>query len=230
MSRRVILDTDVAMGAPGSDIDDGFAIALAVAEPEIALELVTTVDGNTDVHSATVLAEGLLQRLGHDAPVVRGSAGPIMDPWRPRDRAIGGHASTGADTAARAAQAIVDRVMASPGELTLVAIGPLTNVAVAMLLEPRIAVAVRDIVVMGGYFFGQQNDVRIPGEFNIWADPEAAQIVLRSGTPLRFVGLDVTYQVRMTQEQAAVKLGIGQRSVSDRLTGAHKKIRKYLRG
>lgn len=180
MSRRIILDTDVAMGAPGSDIDDGFAIALAVAEPEISLELVTTVDGNTDVHSATVLAQGLLQRLGHDAPVVQGSAGPVMDPWRPRDRAIEGALSPAVDTTTRAAQAIVDRVMASPGELTLVAIGPLTNVAVAMLLEPRIAAAVRGVVVMGGYFFGQQNDVRVPGEFNIWADPEAAQIVLRS--------------------------------------------------
>lgn len=205
MSTRVILDTDVAMGAPGSDIDDGFALALAVAEPGIDLELVTTVDGNTDVRSATVLAVELLRRLEHDVPVVRGAAGPLMDPWRPRETAIDldEARSRVAEAPGRAAQAIVDRVMAAPGEITLVAIGPLTNVATAMLLEPRVAQAVAGVVVMGGYFFGQQNDVRVPGEFNIWADPEAAQIVLRSGADVRLVGLDVTYQVRMTQAQAA---------------------------
>ncbi|MGN7702163.1 nucleoside hydrolase [Cellulosimicrobium sp. 22601] len=204
MTARIILDTDVAMGAPGSDIDDGFAIGLAVAEPAIDLELVTTVDGNTDVRSATVLALELLARLEHDVPVVQGAAGPLMDPWRPRATALDLDAHRGVVAApGRAAQAIVDHVLASPGEVTLVAIGPLTNVATAMLLEPRLAEAVAGVVVMGGYFFGQQNDVRVPGEFNIWADPEAAQIVLRSGADVRLVGLDVTYQVRMTQDQAA---------------------------
>lgn len=200
MSRRIILDTDLAMGAPGSDIDDGFAIALAVVDPSIELELLTTVGGNTDVHSAGALAVDLLRRLECDVDVVRGAAGPLMDPWRPRERAI---ATEGEATSDRAAEAIVERIMASPGDVTLVAIGPLTNIATAMLLEPRIAGAVREIMVMGGYFFGQQNDVRVPGEFNVWADPEAAQIVLRSAASLRFVGLDVTYQVRMTQDQAA---------------------------
>lgn len=213
MTTRIILDTDVAMGAPGSDIDDGFAIALAVAEPELDLELVTTVDGNTDVRSATALATDLLRRLEHPAPVVQGAAGPIMDPWRPREAAIS-PAAVPDPGPRRAAQEICDRILRAPGELTLVAIGPLTNVATAMLLEPSIARAVREIVVMGGYFFGQQNDARVPGEFNIWADPEAAQIVLRSGAELRFVGLDVTYQVRMTQEQSAAM------AASDRPFGA----------
>lgn len=199
---RIILDTDVAMGAPGSDIDDGFAMGLAVAESGLDLELVTTVDGNTDVRSATALATDLLRRLEHSAPVVQGAAGPVMDPWRPREVALS-PAAVPDPGPRRAAQEICDRILRAPGELTLVAIGPLTNVATAMLLEPAIARSVREIVIMGGYFFGQQNDVRTPGEFNIWADPEAAQIVLRSGAELRFVGLDVTYQVRMTQEQAA---------------------------
>ncbi|RBM06873.1 nucleoside hydrolase [Streptomyces sp. PT12] len=204
--RRLVLDTDVAMGAPGSDIDDGFAIALAVADPALRLELVTTVDGNTDVDSATALAVELLHRLGRgEVPVVRGAAGPLADPWRPRERAADvlerfGHRRP---APGRAAEALVRHITASPGEITLVAIGPLTNVATAMLLEPRIARDVREIVVMGGYFTGHQGNVRVPGEFNIWADPEAARIVLRSGARLRLVGLDVTYQVRMSRDQAA---------------------------
>jgi purine nucleosidase len=93
--------------------------------------------------------------------------------------------------------------MAAPGELTIVAIGPLTNVATALLLEPRVASAVRRIVVMGGVFLGHTNRAEMPGEFNIWVDPDAAAIVLASGAPLRFVGLDVTLRVRLTREHAA---------------------------
>ncbi len=207
---RMILDTDVAMGAPGSDIDDGFAIALAVGDPQIALELLTTVDGNTDLRSATVLALDLLDRLGCDVPVVPGAAGPVLDPWRPRPVAVdrpearepAGRRAPDPRTAGRAAVAIADRVMAAPGQIDLVAIGPLTNIATAMLIEPGLAAAVRSLTVMGGYFTGTQGDVRVPGEFNIWADPEAAHIVLASPAPVRLVGLDVTYQVRMSQQQA----------------------------
>lgn len=201
MTHRVLLDTDVAMGAPGSDIDDGFAIGLAVADPELSLELVTTVAGNTDLRSATALATDLLSRLGVDVPVVPGAAGPVLDPWRPREVAVeAGHRDL---PPGRAAVEIADRVLAAPGELDLVAIGPLTNIAAAFQIAPRIASAVRSLTVMGGYYTGTQGDVAVPGEFNIWADPEAAAIVLASGAPLRFVGLDVTYQVRMTERQAA---------------------------
>ncbi|HEY0215483.1 MAG TPA: nucleoside hydrolase [Cellulomonas sp.] len=200
---RLILDTDLAMGVPGSDIDDGFALALALAEPGLDLELVTTVDGNTDVLSATALTVELLARTGRaDIPVRRGASGPLLDPARPRATALPDGAARSRPAPGRAAVSIVDRVMASPGEITLVAIGPLTNVAVALQLEPALAGAVREIVVMGGYFHGHQGSTSVPGEFNVWADPEAAQVVLRSGARIRMVGLDVTYQVRMTQEQS----------------------------
>ena len=78
---RIILDTDLAMGAPGSDIDDGFALALAHADPEIELELITTVNGNTDVESATILSGELARRLGlKNVPIVRGAAAPFTHP------------------------------------------------------------------------------------------------------------------------------------------------------
>jgi purine nucleosidase len=182
--RRVVLDTDLAMGAPGSDIDDGFALALALADPEMELELVTTVGGNTDVETATELSKQLLERLGRpDIPVVRG----------------GGSSSP----RTHAAVEIAERVVAAPGELTLVAIGPLTNVALALLLAPEVATAVREIVIMGGVYLRHTNIAAMPGEFNIWCDPEAAAVVFESGARLRCVGLDVTTRVRLTDDDAA---------------------------
>jgi purine nucleosidase len=195
---RIILDTDLAMGAPGSDVDDGFALALALAEPRLRLELVTAVGGNTDVNTVTRLSTDLMRLLGRpEVPVVAGAAGPI-DPrlrWPGREPA----ASAGPYAAAE----IVARVMAEPGELTVVAIGPLTNIALALMLEPRLATAVREIVVMGGVFLEQTNVAGMPGEYNFWCDPDAAQTVLASGAPLRLVGLDVTRRVRLTRADAA---------------------------
>jgi len=199
--RRVVLDTDLAMGAPGSDIDDGFALALAVAEPGLHLELVTTVGGNTDVETATRLSGELLAMLGAaDVPVVRGAGGPL----NPRRRRPDRDHLPGPDTpdGPYAAAEIVRVVMAAPGEVTVVAIGPLTNVALSLLLEPRVATRVREIVVMGGVYLGATNVGSMPGEFNFWSDPDAAAVVLASGAPLRLVGLDVTRQVRLTRAEA----------------------------
>lgn len=203
--RRVLLDTDLAMGAPGSDIDDGFALALALADPEMAVELVTTVSGNTDVDTATRLTLDLLDRLGHsDVPVVRGASRGIRGWWRGPAQSPGARpAGSVGSKPGRAAGQLVERVMAEPGELTIVAIGPLTNVALALALEPAVAERVQEIVVMGGVFLKHTNRANMPGEFNTWADPDATAIVLRSGAALRFVGLDVTEQVRLTREHAS---------------------------
>jgi purine nucleosidase len=177
---RILLDTDLAMGAPGSDIDDGFALALALAEPRIRVELVTTVGGNSDVVTSTRLTHELLEVLGRpDVPVVEGA--PAGD---------------------AAAQELVRRVLAEPGELTVVAIGPLTNLARALELEPSFALTVREIVLMGGVYLETTNVAAMPGEYNFWCDPAAAQTVLDSGAQLRLVGLDVTRRVRLTRADA----------------------------
>lgn len=183
---RIILDTDLAMGAPGSDIDDGFALALALSDPELSVELVTTVGGNSDVVTSTRLTHDLLRVLGRsDIPVVQGA--PADD-----------------DAAAEIAR----RVLAEPGELTIVAIGPLTNVARALAHDPAVATAAREIVVMGGVYLEQTNVAAMPGEYNFWCDPDAAQAVMESGARLRLVGLDVTRQVRLSREDAR-RLGEG---------------------
>ena len=198
--RRVVLDTDLGMGQPGSDIDDGFALALALADPGIAVDLVTTVGGNSDVDTSTRLTRELLVRLDRpDVPVVGGAAVPL----RGRRAGLGDH------RAPYAAPAIVEHITSSPGEITLVAIGPLTNVALALLLEPALARDVREIVVMGGVYLEHTNLAAMPGEYNIWCDPEAAAVVLGSGAPLRFVGLDVTRQVRLTRDDATAMAGSG---------------------
>jgi purine nucleosidase len=209
--QRIVLDTDLAMGEPGSEIDDGFALALAAADPDIRIELITSVNGNTDVETATMLSLELADRLGlADVRVVKGAAAPITRPDRARGAtpAIAEKYGHRVPSPGYAAAEIASLVMSNPGEITLVAIGPLTNVAAALALEPRLAGAVREIVVMGGVFLGQTLQSGMPGEFNVWVDPEAADAVLHSGAKLRFVGLDVTTQVRLTREHAA-RMGEG---------------------
>jgi purine nucleosidase len=204
--QRIIFDTDLAMGAPGSDIDDGFALALAHADPEIQIDMITTVNGNTDVVSATALTLELCERLGiSEIPVFKGAAAPFTHPERVRtapsevldNYGVGMHAADG-----YAATEIARHVMANPGEITIVAIGPLTNVAAALSLEPRLAKSVKEIVIMGGVFLGTMAERDMSGEFNVWVDPESAEAVLRSGAKLRWVGLDVTLKVRLTREHA----------------------------
>ena len=202
---RIILDTDLAMGVPGSDIDDGFALALVLAESALSLELVTTVNGNADVESGSLLSLELLERLGaRHIPVIQGAAAPLQFPDRRRGapeaiRAQFGHRSP---QPGYAAAEIAARAAAEPGELTVVAIGPLTNIAAAISLDPDFARNVKEIVIMGGVFMEHTNRQGMPGEFNFWIDPEAADAVLRSGAPLRVVGLDVTLKVRLTREDA----------------------------
>ncbi|MCR6032120.1 hypothetical protein GGQ22_11800 [Nocardioides sp. zg-579] len=177
---RIVLDTDLAMGAPGSDVDDGFALALAVADPGLRLELVTTVGGNSDVATSTRLTRELLALLGREeVPVVQGA--PADD---------------------GAAREIARRVLAESGRITVVAIGPLTNIARALELAPGVADAVHEVVVMGGVYLEQTNVAAMPGEYNFWCDPDAAQAVLHSGAPLRLVGLDVTRRVRLSRRDA----------------------------
>ena len=198
----VLLDLDLAMGAPGSDIDDGFALALAVADPGIDLRLLTTVSGNTDAATATTLTCELLDRLGAGSvPVHQGATRALVHPATRFGRLPDG-VSPRSPAPGHGVTALIEAVRAAPGELTVVAVGPLTNVAMAMLLEPTFAESLAALVIMGGVFAGTTGSADLPGEFNVWSDPAAARIVLQSGVMATWVGLDVTRRVRLTRRAA----------------------------
>jgi inosine-uridine nucleoside N-ribohydrolase len=205
MPRRVIFDTD-----PG--VDDAMALFFLLRSPELELDAITTVFGNVDVEQTTRNALILLDVAGRpDVPVSQGAGRPLM-PHRQRqlggavvhgDNGLGGAQLPAPSRQAgsqRAAETIVERVMAAPGEITLIAVGPLTNVALATCLEPKIVENVRELIVMGGAATVPGNVTPL-AEANIHNDPEAAAIVVGAGYRLALVGLDVTLQAIIEPEQ-----------------------------
>lgn len=205
--KKVIIDTD-----PG--IDDAAAIFLALASPELSVEAITTVYGNGSIDACTHNACRILYAAGRlDIPVFKGAAKPLL---RLPNQGWAAHVH-GADALGNtrfplppaaqsllgerhAALEIISRVMKSPGQVTLLALGRLTNLALALSLEPRLAQAVAEIVVMGGAVYVPGN-VSPVASANLYEDPEAAAIVYSSGAPLVQVGLDVCNRVTLSRAQ-----------------------------
>lgn len=205
---RVIIDCDPGNGVPGANVDDGLALALALCAPEIHLEMITTVAGNTASEVGYAVACQLVREMAASVPVYRGASRALLEPpapWRERlDNAVDANnlrtlwQGTTPPPACEHVQPLASFAMGelicnNPGEITLVAIGPLTNVAMALRLFPDMAQAVKRIVIMGGVF-------NVPGylkDTNFGLDPEAAHIVLTSGAPITLVPMDVTTQTQM---------------------------------
>lgn len=198
--RRVLLDTD-----PG--IDDALAILLGLASPEIELAALTVVHGNCTLSEAVANALAVLELGGAPGlPVAVGCDRPLLRPpyTAPETHGMSGlgyarlPVAGATPVAEHAVDLLIREIMAAPGEVTLVAVGPLTNVALALRKEPRIAGAVRDCIVMGGAFHCDGNTTPL-AEFNIYVDPHAAQIVLDSGMPLTLMPWDITSRVQLMQ-------------------------------
>ena len=197
--KKIILDTDI-----GDDVDDALALTFALLCGEIELLGVTTVFRDTARRAE--LACCVLDALGKsDVPVFAGLGKPLFDPaskgraaiesHRPRQmEAIQRYPGPTRPTAGRAVDFIIDTVMSGDGDVTLVPIGPLTNIAAAFTLEPGLAQKTR-ICLMGGCV-GQMR-----AEWNIRCDPEAAHVVFGAGAPITMVGLDVTEKCRMNAAQ-----------------------------
>jgi purine nucleosidase len=192
MPRSIILDCD-----PG--IDDALAIAFAHGHPGIDLVGITTVAGNVGLAKTTANALAVCEYIGAaGTPVTAGCAGPLLRPALDArhvhgESGLGGAVlppATGSPAPGHAIDYIIETVRAAPGQITLVATGPLTNIALAVRREPRLADWVREFVIMGGS--AGRGNTTPAAEYNIWADPEAAAAVFRAGWTVVMLGLDVT--------------------------------------
>ncbi|WP_224363962.1 nucleoside hydrolase [Hyalangium versicolor] len=202
MPRKLLIDTD-----PG--VDDALALFLALGSPEAEVVGITTTFGNIETGAATLNALYLLEFSGHpEIPVARGARTPVNGACRTPATHVHGENGLGnvlipapltAPLRASAPEFIARTVMDSPGEITLVTLGPLTNLALALELEPRLSTAVAQVVVMGGAFRVQGN-ISGTAEANIFNDPVAASRVLSQDWPLTLVGLDVTTRVVLTPD------------------------------
>ncbi|WP_434114811.1 nucleoside hydrolase [Paraburkholderia caffeinilytica] len=205
---KVIYDTD-----PG--VDDAMALVFQALHPDIELLGLTSVFGNATIATTTRNARFLAGRFAPGVPVAQGAAAPLKraapEPlaWIHGDNGLGNIAiEAGSEAALDARPAhrfIIDTVRAHPGEVTLIAVGPLTNLALALADDPQIAPLVKQVVIMGGAFGtdGVLGNVTPAAEANILGDPDAADIVLGAPWPVAIVGLDVTQRTIMSQDYLA---------------------------
>lgn len=212
MTRQpLIIDTD-----PGQD--DAVAILLALASPELEVLGITTVAGNVPLALTSRNARIVRELAGRpEVPVHAGADRPLLKALVTAEHV---HGRTGLDgpplpeprlplAAAHAVDFIIDTLMArEPGTVTLCPLGPLTNIALALLREPRIAPRIRRIVLMGGGFF-EGGNITPAAEFNIYVDPQAADIVFRSGVPITMAPLDVTHRALTLPHRVAAIRAIG---------------------
>lgn len=196
MAEKIIIDTD-----PG--IDDAMAIFFAFQSPDLEVLGLTSVFGNVPVKMAAQNALTLCEIANKDVPVCEGMKLPWIGPESSYAHFVHGddgfgnidHPASDRELDPRSsAQFIIDMAKKYPGDVTLVPIGPLTNIAMALKMEPDLPKLIKDVVIMGGA-------AQVPGnvtpvaEANIWNDPHAADIVFSANWPLKMIGLDVTYAV-----------------------------------
>ncbi|MEE9413852.1 MAG: nucleoside hydrolase [Acidimicrobiales bacterium] len=200
---KIIIDTD-----PG--IDDAIAVFMAFASPELEIVGLTSVYGNLPIDITTMNALRFVELAGRtDIPVARGTGRPLVAddigpvPFIHGDNGLGNAPvaePTGSVSPLHAAEFIYQAALANPGELTLVPVGPLTNLALAVRLHPDLVDLVAGVVIMGGAVYTSGN-ASPGGEANILHDPEAAEIVLGEQWPVTMVGLDVTNSVALDHDQ-----------------------------
>jgi inosine-uridine nucleoside N-ribohydrolase len=226
---RVVIDTD-----PG--VDDAFALMLAMRSPELKVEAITVVSGNLPLEITLPNALRMVEICDRtDIPVAAGAAAPLI---RRRVTAADAHGENGlggfklplpklAAVKEHAAELICRIVLEHPGEVTLIGLGPLTNIALALRSEPGLAKAIKNIVLMGGSLSG--GNVTPAAEFNFYVDPEAASIVFNSGVPITMVGLDVTRRVELTEPYVR-QLEAGTNKPSRAAAGIARAIMATYRG
>jgi len=224
---RIIIDTD-----PG--IDDAHAIMMAFAHPEAQVEALTTVAGNVSLESATLNALKILEVVGKDVPVYPGceDALVIPTPRRAISHGVDGLGDSGYPPPSHqaspehAAQALIRLANENPGELTLAAIGPLTNVALATRLDPSLPQKYKRLIVMGGAIHAKGNSWERAAEFNVYCDPEAAAIVFQRWSEITLLPWETTLvhpllpqQVEELRRGNSPRAELFRRTIKNRLVG-----------
>jgi len=203
-AQRVIIDTD-----PG--VDDALALLLAMRSPELKIEAITPVAGNVPLDFTLPNALRMVEIAGRtDIPVAAGAKVPLMRRLVTAQYAHGENGLGGAvfpepklkPANESAAEMIRQIVRKYPHEVSLITLGPLTNVAAALNSDGELAGLIKSLIMMGGSLSG--GNITPAAEFNIYVDPEAARVVFQSGIPLRMVGLDITRKTSLTDEHYKV--------------------------
>jgi purine nucleosidase len=200
-TRKFLIDTDTAS-------DDAVALVMALRSPGIHVEAITVVAGNMPIEKGVQNALYTRDLCQSHAPVYQGSAAPLLRPLHTAESVHGkdGMGDIGLPLTGRkpdsgsAVTKIIETIHGNPGEITLVSLGPLTNLALAIKEDPSIVKEVSRYVMMGGVGYGGGN-VTPAAEFNIWVDPEAAEIVFASGLPVEMVGWDMSVQYAVFDPQ-----------------------------
>ena len=201
--KKVILDTD-----PGTD--DALAMLLAFNSPELQVEAITVVAGNMTADAGLENALKITSLAGRcDVPVAKGAIRPLLQELNTGKFWNGANGLGGAELPAATCHAssefapdlIIQLVHKYPHQITLIPVGPLTNIAIAVAKDPSIVPLVKEVVLMGGGITG--GNVTAVAEYNIHSDPEAAAIVFNAGWPITMVGLDVTEITLVTDEDVA---------------------------
>lgn len=200
--RKILIDCDTGT-------DDAIAIVAALYSQDMDLVALTTVDGNVALKYTALNTLNLVHYLDFNVPVAVGAASQLKHHVIHRPSGTHGNEGLGSvslpDMQAKfyeknAIETIYDEAKKAQGELDIVAIGPLTNLALAFMMYPELSTMIRHIYVMGGAAWG--GNVSTTAEFNIWKDPEAARLVFASGIPCTMVGLDVTEKAILDEKDA----------------------------
>ena len=237
---KIIMDVDTGT-------DDAVAILMAIASPEIDLLGICSVNGNRNVELTTDNTLRVVDFVGKgdEVKVYKGCALPLvctLDPARRPLIPYGDKYFDGQDNHGNhldlpetelkpqeinAVSWLIDTLMKSDGDISIVALGPLTNIAVAMRAEPRITQKIKELIIMGGALEEGNSGPPQRAEFNFWADPEAAEIVLRSGCKLTIVPLDVTHKTCIKESEADEFLAYGTKSGYAAATFIKRRVGNY---
>lgn len=227
MTTKIILDVDTGT-------DDAVALMVAALSPEIELVGATTVNGNTAVHNCTENTLRVLDWIGlPHIPVHQGMSRPLARPQmtqlNPASRIHGDlldlPPATTTVQPGHAVDWLIDTVLASDGDITLVPVGPLTNIATAIQKEPRILEWIPEIVIMGGAH--DHGNSTPSAEFNIWLDPEAARIVVNCGRPIRMIPLDATHRALVSLDDCRALRALGTPAAEAAARFVEKRIEGY---